>query len=191
MGLLTNLRSIFKGEASSSAIHITIRGPYEELPDAKQVSHFWDIIRTEGILLNGVSHFDFQDRRIVYLRASGKGIRKMWWKPDFPIQQYGFNPHITLYEGTESRAVAVERFLRRERLEFVCTDLSLRFHDTAQRDLLSQGDPQLLETIAPGSALIRSYRWKPGIEQRAVSLVKGWQVSSRDDPNSRDATDGG
>ena len=68
--LLTTLRSIFKGHTSSTPIHVTIRGPYEELPDANQVSHFWEIIKAEGILLNGVAHFDFADRRICLLYTS-------------------------------------------------------------------------------------------------------------------------
>ncbi|MBK6639239.1 MAG: hypothetical protein IPG34_17230 [Rhodocyclaceae bacterium] len=174
VALLQQLRKTFKGHPSNSPIHITIRGPYLKMPDRIDIGNLWDAIRAHGILVNRVAHFELNDRRVIYLRATSDVIRELWHKPDYPIHAFGFNPHITLYEGPVKRAADVERFLRVERLEFLCTELSLRFRDTEQGDFLTTATANPGSPQDSNSVLMSRYRWKDGIEHRAFRLVKEW-----------------
>jgi hypothetical protein len=73
---------------------------------------------------------------VVYLKIQHPQLRRLWWKPDYPIEQFGFNPHITIYAGRDSRAAdLVERFLQRENLRIVCTEIRIVSHVSDHRDL--------------------------------------------------------
>jgi 2'-5' RNA ligase len=54
--------------------------------------------------LSGVGRFELADCHVVYLSVQGEALRKVWWKPDFPINQFGFNPHITVFKGDKESA---------------------------------------------------------------------------------------
>lgn len=81
---------------------------------------------------------------------------------------------MTLFEGPKKLASEVSRFLKSERLEFLCFDIALRYHDTNQRDLLAPiGEIPLPPPPRQSqSVLIQPYRWREGIEERAAELMK-------------------
>jgi len=170
---LSELRSIFKGKPSASPIHVTVRGPYKHEPSEEILEKFWSEIEGEGVLLNGIRHFTLSDRMYVYIQTHSPAIRKIWWKGDYPIFKYGFNPHITLYEGPKLKAVQIEQFLKKEKLEFYCHKLSLRLFKSGQRDLFGEEMPSFGKSFSKDSEqrLILPYRWEPGIEDRARELA--------------------
>lgn len=173
--LLTDLRNIFYGKPSLSPIHVTVRGPYKSTPSEKAIEKLWSSIEGEGVLLNGIGNFEFGKKRFVYIHTKSKAIRKIWWKGDYPIFKYGFNPHITLYEGPTEIAKVIEAFLKKERLEFYCHNLSLRLYTSGQPDLFGDTNREVLVEHSIKSAtypLTHPYRWKEGIQDRAKELMQ-------------------
>ena len=174
--LLSDLRSVFKRKESRSPIHITVRGPYKTTPTRDKLEHLWHVIEGEGLLLSGIGRFQLPDRGLVILRSHSKAIRKIWWKRDYHIIRYGFNPHVTLFEGPHDRAIEVEKFLRKERLELFCRKLSLTLYETRDDELFSEPTrTELFSTnTASVSPLINPYRWTPGLVDRARELTSRW-----------------
>lgn len=171
--LLSSIRSIFSDKPNLSPLHVTVRGPYKTIPDEKNIEKLWAIIEGEGVLLSGIRSFAFKDKKYVYIQSQSKAIRKLWWKSDFPISKYGFNPHITLYEGPIEKANKIEQFLRSELLEFYCHDLSLRLYVSGQPDLFGNVFREVhLEhkTEQRFNILTKPYRWDSGIIERAQRI---------------------
>lgn len=171
--LINNLRTIFNdGKRKNSPVHITLRGPYTSTPDPEEINSYWETIREEGILISGTDNFNNNDKYVVYLKVKSKVIRELWWKPDYPISQYGFNPHITLYEGrNKAKAMAITKFIKKENLAFLCRNLSLRMHDPLQLDLFSHGNALCYKTQNTPQIEAQMNRIKPGILERATELM--------------------
>lgn len=174
VALLQNLRAIFKGRESNSPIHITVRGPYKNPPQKEKLEGLWSMVEGEGLLLNGVGVFEFEDKHVVFIRSHSKAIRKIWWKRDFPIIKFGFNPHITLYEGSPANAKKVLQFLRAENVELYCRQLSLSVYESWKNDLFSSSTRTTVHQspLVMNAVLVDPYRWKRGIEERAMALMK-------------------
>ena len=174
--LLSELRDIFSEKKKASPLHVTVRGPYKNIPDEKFLEQLWSTIEGEGILLSGIRSFEFNDKKYVYIQSLSKVIRKIWKKMDYPIYKYGFNPHITLYEGPIQKANKIESFLKEERLEFYCHDLSLRLYVIGQPDLFGSSHREVHiehKSQYTFNTLTQPYRWKPGIIERAKELAAG------------------
>lgn len=104
--LFVDLRSRFDrvGKVPSSP-HVTIRGPYKTRVSAFRSKRIWQMLsRDPELRLSGVGRFELADCHVVYLSVQGEALRKVWWKPDFPINQFGFNPHITVFKGDRESA---------------------------------------------------------------------------------------
>ena len=176
--MLTRLRAILRQRDSKSPIHITIQGPYKNPPSSSKLDSMWEILDGEGVLLNGIGKFEFPDKHIVYLRSHSRAIRKIWWKRDYPIIRYGFNPHITLFEGTPAEAVLVQEFLKNENIELYCRKFALSLHKTISDDLFPQSNREVIYSSLEidRNPLIQPYRWRAGMEQRAEKLA--WKMKT-------------
>lgn len=169
--MLNDLRAILKRKPSRSGIHITVRGPYKTPPSERILEDLWHTIAGERLLLNGIGKFEFPDRHIVYLRSHSRAIRRIWWKRDYPIIRYGFNPHISLFEGSPKQAEAVEAFLKGEGIELFCTRLALTLYQTSADDLFREPiRKELFSTGDSETKLLDPYRFRPGILDRARTL---------------------
>ena len=178
--LLTNLKCTFSGKPSLSPVHVTVRGPYKKVPSEGYLEKLWETIEGEGVLLSGIRSFEFETKKYVYIQTHSKAIRKIWWKSDYPIFEHGFNPHITLYEGPASTANKIEAFLKEERLEFYCHNLSLRLYKTGQADLFGNTNREIhVEHLTKDtkSILTQPYRWEVGIEYRAKQLMRSIELA--------------
>lgn len=116
--LLDEIRQkVSKGKVPQKA-HITIRGPYAQRIRAKTVEDVRNRLRAgDKIRIVGVSRFSSSSEDVVYLALDSDELRKVWWKPDFPISRFGFNPHITLFRGDPSQADEVETWVRKRGIE--------------------------------------------------------------------------
>lgn len=170
--LLNSLREILKGRPSKSPIHITVRGPHKNTPTQRRLDSLWDTLEGEGLLIHGIGIFDFPEKSIVYIKSNSKAIRKIWWKRDYPIIRFGFNPHISLYEGSKQQAQIVAEFLRTQKIELYCRDLSLTLYQTFSDDLFDTPTNTLIHrsTHPTGRVLVEPYRWRKGILDRARLL---------------------
>lgn len=75
-----------------NGVHITVRGPYKiHLNNVQKLN---SIIKGEKIKISSVGTFFGTKQNTVFLNCDSKKLEKIWQKFD-----YGFNPHITLYDG--------------------------------------------------------------------------------------------
>ena len=110
--LLEKLRDVFYGRKVDKRLHVTVRGPFTTYPDHESLASVKSSADENRILISGVGCFVNEKVSVVYLRVQGKWLRQIWLKPDFPVSKFGFNPHITMYEGGDhERAKTASRSL--------------------------------------------------------------------------------
>jgi 2'-5' RNA ligase len=141
------LRESAMGAPSRHNVHITIRGPYSaEVPES-QLKRIQEALNADPIVFDGVGMFSAGTRYVVYVKVQHPKLRQVWWKPDFPVEVYGFNPHITLYEGGDKhRAEAVLHFLQHETLRVLTWDFEVTARVSDHRDLFGDA-PRLAESF--------------------------------------------
>jgi hypothetical protein len=168
IALISGLREIATGSRPLSNVHITVRGPYSREISARQVEKYRRAMRADPILFQGVGNFQAKDRQLVYLAVHHPGLRRIWWKPDFPVRTFGFNPHVTIYEGTDAdRASRLTAFLRKENLKLVTWDFSVTPYVSDHRDLFQA--PQHREELFLG--LVNRGLVRPDILTRLIRVV--------------------
>lgn len=73
--------------------HITVRGPYQRAISSLDAIN--REIEGSGIDIRGSGNFFESGQNTVYLACKSPQLEAVWYKRD-----YGFNPHITLYDGS-------------------------------------------------------------------------------------------
>jgi len=120
VNLLTGIRGLATEQKPKSGVHVTIRGPYNREIPRPQIEQYQKWLRRHPLLLESVGSFHDLERHVVYIRVKHPVLRRIWWKPDFPVNKFGFNPHITLYDGNSAeRANRLRAFLEREQLKLL------------------------------------------------------------------------
>lgn len=125
------------GERPVQPTHLTIRGPYAgRVPDGV-VQHCRSILAHDVLRIADVGRFRNASEEVVFLRVDSPNLRRVWWKPDYPISKFGFNPHISLYRGRDiALAEALESFFRHEGIELFCAEFRLVSAITRQQEML-------------------------------------------------------
>lgn len=108
--ILDAIRFIANPEEKTPA-HITLRGPYSQVYNTRKLSE--KIAGSEGFTY-GAEAFFYETQNTVYFRCESENFWRVWNK-----KHYGFNPHITIYNGP-SRIFA-------ERLLSLLKQFSIRF----------------------------------------------------------------
>lgn len=136
LSLITSIRESAMGAVSTSRVHVTVRGPYHREIPIRQLEYWQQLLAAHPLVLNGVGKFQAADTHVVYLKVQHPALRRIWWKPDYPIDTFGFNPHVTVYEGTNAdRANRLKEFLTREGLKLLTWDFQVAAHVSDHRDL--------------------------------------------------------
>lgn len=168
-GLLSGLRAAFSDEKAHTNIHITMRGPYRNIIPQDEIKKYQKLLSDEPILIHGIDMFNNSGHHVVYIRVSGERLKKVWWKPDYPTKIYGFNPHISLYVGSDPvLAKKIQYFLRKEDLRLLCRDFRLTPYTSRQTELFPR-DPVPMECLfleLSNRRLVRA-----DIVQRAENVV--------------------
>jgi 2'-5' RNA ligase len=178
--LLLRLREIFTGKQSKTNIHITVRGPYVDAPTNIEISRWTDLIKNDRLRIAGVGSFQNGDNHIVYVAVNSRNLREIWWKPDYSIKKYKFNPHISLYDGEDAElALLIKEFLENENLDIECTafELTPYVSQSPQYSLLVNAERAYQKHF---SLLVLKSKVKGDILERAQKLISDYQsVSSR------------
>ena len=133
--LLNGLKKEFGGKPAVTNIHITVRGPYNSSIPPESIEKFEQTLREVPLLIHSAGMFEHTKEYLVYLKIESQNLMKIWWKPDFPVEEYGFNPHIPLYKGNDKRlANCIYDFLKEENIELLCRDFKLTSYVSKQRD---------------------------------------------------------
>ncbi len=101
--------------------HITVRGPYSRKLGVQHVRRFNKVLQGETVRIGEPGSFFEHGQNTVFLRCESPSLQSVWHKPD-----YGYNPHLTLYDG-DSRLFAEEllAILRSRKLTFCVRSLRL------------------------------------------------------------------
>ena len=149
----------------NSSVHITVRGPYEDVPNKEMLEPLLEKLKGFGLIIGGAGIFKTKKGYVVYLKVSSPIFEDIWWKPDFNDE--GINPHITIYETTNlNNANLVEKFIKKERIEISTFSFTLTTYTSKQTELFEQ-------TLDPENEKIKPFeKWnvKPGLFERAKQL---------------------
>lgn len=101
-GVLSEIRNEFGEKSVPSKPHITIRGPYKEISKSV-INRASDITKSRNfnIVLDGTGCFKTGNLFYVYIAVKSDLIRSVWKKPDYPISKGFYNPHLTIFRGTD------------------------------------------------------------------------------------------
>jgi 2'-5' RNA ligase len=99
--LISGIRTIATGKRPKAVPHVTLRGPYSKQVPAEQLDRYARILSSDPLVLNGIGSFSRPHHITVFVRVQHSKLQQVWWKPDFPPKKFGFNPHVTLYEGDD------------------------------------------------------------------------------------------
>ena len=170
---LSALRREFGNSRTENSIHVTVRGPYSGRISGKNIAKYQDIIRHDPILIHGVDIFQSQTGNVVYIRVHSDSLKKIWWKPDFPVKKFGFNPHITLHKTPDIEfARTISDFLKKEEIELICHEFRLIPFVSKQGEFFPF-DPSLRDRRSeelPRRPLVR-----PDILHRAANVVEEYR----------------
>lgn len=166
---LHSLRESITGRVDTKTAHITVRGPYDNVPEPGLIEQLNDEIKGHGVIIGGAGMFDTSPGYAVYLKVQSPTFSKIWWKPDYSIEQFGIHPHVTIYETNNLKdAQMVEKFLRKERIEIFTFNTVLTVNMSKQSNLFEANiDPELKKRR---SSIYMKWSVKPGILQRAKVL---------------------
>jgi len=178
--LLNGLKIEFGGKPTNTNIHITVRGPYQKPLPSKKIKYFERILRAAPILIHSAGLFENNNEFTVFLKIESPHLRQIWWKPDYPIEKYGFNPHISLFHSPDANlATCVLNFLKKEDIKLLCQDFHLTSYISKQQSLLlNESQPQRKHFLE----LANRRLVKADILQRASNIVKNCEpIINRED----------
>lgn len=152
---LWKVRQIVSGRRSDRPVHVTLRGPYEGKPSAKALAEAKETLRLDVLRISGVGRFSNVKEEVVYFKVDSPNLRHVWWKPSYPVERYGFEPHISVYLGPDTLyADNVAKFLQKKKLTLHCAEYRLIWHRSQQRNLFTPSSP----TVGEMEAMYQSNR---------------------------------
>lgn len=127
--LLRRMQRILSGVEPRRPVHLTLRGPYRREVPPGVMEGLRATLRGDVLRVAGVGRFRNRDEEVVFLHVDSPNLRKVWWKPSYPIKDYGYAPHVSLYRGGDARfARRAADFLKREPLNLSCAEYVLTVH---------------------------------------------------------------
>ena len=172
--LLTRLQEEFGSRLSKTNTHLTVRGPFPDPIPTRDIERFQRAMEGDTLLIAGVGKFDNADAHIVYLKINSANLKSIWFKPDYPIETHGFNPHISLYRGQDSKlAECIHAFLEAQKIELLCHDFRLSTYVTEQLF-----PPEREPTERQFLTLVNRRKVKPNILQLAANVVRDCKKQS-------------
>lgn len=172
--LFGRMREILGDERQTKPMHLTVRGPYAHGVPSVAVERAEKIMSHDVLRIKDVDKFSNPTEEVVFLRVNSPNLRRIWWKPDFPIKKYGFNPHISLYRGQDQElARALLKFLQHENLDLKCAEFKFVTHVQKQMFLFKPRVP---------TTLVDTGRVRPNLLDRLQLVVNRYHRRVGDQP---------
>ncbi len=119
--LLNKITEIVSGESPTKPVHLTVRGPYQGNVPQKTLAYCRDKIKYDILRIKNIGRFSNPDEEVVYFHVDSPNLRNIWYKPDYKMGEFGFNPHLSVYRGKDKNlADVVANFLECENIELLC-----------------------------------------------------------------------
>ena len=170
-GFFWTVQNVVHHREMKRAAHLTIRGPYDQVPH-ETLKWCRDEMQYDVLRIADVDRFSNPNEETVFFRVDSPNLRKVWYKPDFTIERYGFNPHFSIYRGRDARyADLITDFIRSENIELLCAEFRIVSYLSAQAELLPDHFP-----ISKGfPLLLDSGRVREGFVNRLQDVVKSYR----------------
>lgn len=119
-------------------VHLTIRGPYRDRISHTEIMDCREHLKHDVLRISGVGRFSNPGEEVVYFGVDSSNLRRVWWKPDYPITRFGFNPHLSVYRGSDRQLAAeLAAFLESQDIELLCSEFEVVPVMGRQMNLLS------------------------------------------------------
>lgn len=163
VGVVDFLMSAMSGDKRRSAPHLTIQGPFDEKISIEKISSIKRRLSNDVLFIGNPGLFETANGVALYLGISSDNLRRVWFKPDYPIDKFGFNPHLTIYEGVDRvKAKKALDFLKRNRVELLCRDFDIVPYVPKQSDMFpmngSEADDAAISKMMAKGRLSSSFR---------------------------------
>lgn len=169
--LFSAFSQAINGEKPKKATHLTIRGPYSKKVSKKLFGELNSIMEYDVLQIGGVGKFSNPDEHVVYLKVDSPHLRQVWYKPDYPIKKYGFNPHISIYRGNNLElADKLYDFFLNEKLLFNCAEFQIATYVSKSSDRILI--PDQIPIAEYPERLKISGKIKPDLIERLQKLVQ-------------------
>jgi hypothetical protein len=142
---------------------LTIQGPFEEKVSLDSIANIKRRLKDDVFFIGNPGIFETERGVALFLRVDSDNLGKVWNKPDFPASVYGFNPHITIYEGLDAgRAKRAHEFLKKNRVELLCRDFDIVQYVPKQLDMFplesAEGNENAISILVGRGKLNSSFR---------------------------------
>lgn len=175
---LLELSEVASGYKSKSSPHLTVRGPYDSNVPPKILAFSIERMKYNVLKISNVGRFSNDNEEVVYFLVDSTNLREIWYKPTFTIEEYGFNPHLSIYRGNDKDwADILYNFLKLENIELLCAEFQLVPHVTKQTLLIKDE----LKTAKHYSRLIESNRISETLIGRLKRLKSGYESKKNGD----------
>lgn len=165
VGVLDFLCETLNGRRWRQPPHLTIQGPLHDRPSASHLKSIEAALGGEPMLIANPGMFRTKKGAAIFLRVNSPGLRHVWNKPDFPIEKFGFNPHLTLYDGSDvAKAERGFRFLSsgKHRVELMCREYSVVPYTAKQVEMFPRdevaGDESAIQRLIASGKVSSSFR---------------------------------
>ena len=139
---LWDVKKLLMGTRDSRPVHLTIRGPYVGRVPRGVLARCRNVMRHDVLRIADVGRFRNPIEQVVFFRVDSPNLRKVWWKPHYPIKD-GFTPHISVYRGADHGfADEVATLLRRQKVDLKCAEFSFSTRIAKQGSLLNSNPRQ-------------------------------------------------
>lgn len=164
VGVLDFLHSAMMGAPLRLRPHITIQGPFGGKVGAEKIRKIASVLKEDVFLIGNPGVF-WGEVSTLFFRVQSENLARVWLKPDFPTNKYGFNPHVTVYEGSDTELVKrAYDFLKKNRVELICREFSVVQYVPKQMDMFpnegADGDDDALSKFIAKGSIPSSFRAK-------------------------------
>lgn len=162
VGVIQYLSSILGGKIQGNP-HLTIQGPFDEKVQLQKIESIKDKLKDDLFFIGNPGIFSTRNGVALYLKIQSPNLLSVWDKPDFPVAKYGFNPHITIYEGPDrARAERALAFLKKNHVELLSRDFEVVQYVSKQEDMFpvtgAIGDENAISKLMSKGKLSSSFR---------------------------------
>ncbi|GGD39640.1 hypothetical protein [Pseudoxanthomonas indica] len=163
VGVLDFLHSTMMHTRLPSKPHITIQGPFDEKVGADRIHKISEALSGDSFFIGNCGYFESNGRCSLFLRAASENLERVWVKPDFPKEKFGFNPHITFYEGGDvERVKRAHKFLSKNRVELMCSQFEVVQYVPRQMDMFPNegvaGDTHAISRLIAQGRIAPTFR---------------------------------
>jgi hypothetical protein len=134
--VLGDIVEIVSGRRPTAPFHLTLRGPYAGQVPKSVVARCVAALSHDVLRIGGAGRFSNPSEEVTYLRVDSAGLREVWWKPEYPVGAFGFEPHLSIYRGRNADlADALAGVLGRAEIDLLCAETRVVIHGGRQRRL--------------------------------------------------------